>query len=52
MHVYSANYSELDERAAFDLVTLVGVLEYGHLYHPDHRRPPRPRRVANLRDRA
>ena len=41
VRVYSANYSELDERAAFDLVTLIGVLEYGHLYHPEHRRPAR-----------
>ena len=47
VRVYSANYSELDERAAFDLVTLVGVLEYGHLYHPDHR-DPRAAAVANL----
>jgi hypothetical protein len=47
VQVYSANYSELDERAAFDLVTLVGVLEYGHLYHPEHR-DPRAAAVANL----
>jgi hypothetical protein len=47
VRVYSANYSELDERAAFDLVTLVGVLEYGHLYHPEHC-DPRAAAVANL----
>ncbi|WP_272475303.1 class I SAM-dependent methyltransferase [Baekduia alba] len=32
--VFAANYSLLAEREAFDAVTLIGVLEYGHLYHP------------------
>jgi SAM-dependent methyltransferase len=35
VEVYVGNYSELDEEDAFDLVTLIGVLEYGHTYHPD-----------------
>jgi SAM-dependent methyltransferase len=35
VEVYVGNYSELDEHDAFDLVTLIGVLEYGHRYHPD-----------------
>jgi SAM-dependent methyltransferase len=35
VEIYVGNYSELDEEDAFDLVTLIGVLEYGHTYHPD-----------------
>lgn len=46
--VYAANYSQLDERGTFDVVTLNGVLEYGHLYHPDTR-DPHDAAVANLR---
>jgi hypothetical protein len=37
VEVYSANFCELDETGSFDLVTLIGVLEYAHLYHPRHR---------------
>lgn len=46
--LYSANYSQLDEREAFDVVTLIGVLEYGHLYHPAHKGDPERSAVANL----
>ncbi len=46
--VYVANYSELDEEAAFDVVTLVGVLEYGHHYHPDAGGDPHRAALANL----
>ena len=49
VHLYAANYSELDERSAFDVVTLIGVLEYGHLYHPDHHGDPAAAALANLR---
>ncbi len=49
VHLYAANYSGLDEREAFELVTLIGVLEYGHLYHPDHAGDPRGAALANLR---
>ena len=52
VHVYAANYSALDERAAFDVVTLIGVLEYGHLYHPDHRGDPRGGGARQPADRA
>jgi hypothetical protein len=45
VEVYVGNYSELDEHDAFDLVTLVGVLEYGHHYHPQ---TDDPRRAAQL----
>ena len=32
--LFSTNYSNLDEDGAYDAATLIGVLEYGHLYHP------------------
>lgn len=46
--VYAANFSALDERGGFDMVTLVGVLEYSHLYHPLHRDDPAAAAAANL----
>jgi hypothetical protein len=49
VRIYSANYSQLDERETFDVVTLIGVLEYGHLYHPEHKGDPERSAVANLR---
>jgi hypothetical protein len=48
VHLYSANYSQLVERDTFDVVTLIGVLEYGHLYHPEHKGDPDRSAVANL----
>ena len=47
--VYSANYSELAEHDAFDVVTLIGVLEYGHLYHPLLPNDPAGAALDNLR---
>ncbi len=38
--VYSANFFDLDLEKQFDVVTLIGVLEYSHLYHPAHKRNP------------
>ncbi|HET8949389.1 MAG TPA: methyltransferase domain-containing protein [Solirubrobacteraceae bacterium] len=49
VRLYAANYSGLEERQAFELVTLIGVLEYGHLYHPDHMGDARGAALANLR---
>ena len=49
VHLYSANYSQLAERETFDVVTLIGVLEYGHLYHPEHIGDPERSAVANLK---
>ncbi len=49
VHVYCGNYSELTERDAFDLVTLIGVLEYGHLYHPRFGGDPTAAAIDNLR---
>jgi 2-polyprenyl-3-methyl-5-hydroxy-6-metoxy-1,4-benzoquinol methylase len=39
VEVYAGNFSALDEPGGFDLVTLIGVLEYSHLYHPEHSDP-------------
>ncbi len=47
--VYSANYSQLAEQDAFDVVTLIGVLEYSHLYHPVHQNDPVGAALDNLR---
>lgn len=42
--VVAGNFCDLDLRARFDAVTLVGVLEYSHLYSPRH--PGRPELAA------
>lgn len=49
VEVYVGNFSELDEREGFDVVTLIGVLEYGHLYHPVERNRPAAAAAAGLR---
>lgn len=49
VHVYVGNYSELEESEAFDVATLIGVLEYGHLYHPVHGEDPHAAALDNLR---
>lgn len=46
--IYAGNFSDLDEQG-FDVVTLIGVLEYGHLYHPEHGADPEAAALANLR---
>jgi SAM-dependent methyltransferase len=46
--VFSTNYSTLVESDAYDMATLIGVLEYSHLYHPDTQEP-RAAAVENLR---
>jgi SAM-dependent methyltransferase len=46
--LFSANYSELAEAGAYDVATLIGVLEYSHLYHPVHKGDPERAAVANL----
>jgi SAM-dependent methyltransferase len=48
VNVFSTNYSTLEESDAYDMATLIGVLEYSHLYHPDTQEP-RAAAVANLR---
>ncbi len=35
VEVYAGNFSALAEPGGFDMVTLIGVLEYSHLYHPE-----------------
>jgi|GEM_PF-2126322 len=46
--VYSGNYSELAEQGRYDVTTLIGVLEYSHLYHPEHAGDPTAAALANL----
>lgn len=47
--VYSANFFDLDIHNQFDIVTLIGVLEYSHLYHPVHRGKPYEASLAALK---
>ena len=35
VRVAAANFFDLDFGAAYDIATLIGVLEYSHLYHPE-----------------
>jgi 2-polyprenyl-3-methyl-5-hydroxy-6-metoxy-1,4-benzoquinol methylase len=48
VEVYASNFSHFAEPGMFDMVTLIGVLEYSHLYHPDHTEPYAAA-AANLR---
>jgi len=38
--VYTANFFDVDIEKQFDILTLIGVLEYSHLYHPIHKKHP------------
>lgn len=38
--IYGANFLDLDLNGQFDIATLIGVLEYSHLYHPLFRNNP------------
>lgn len=48
IEVYSSNYHELVIRETFDITTLIGVLEYSHMYHPEHREDPVAAAVSTL----
>jgi SAM-dependent methyltransferase len=48
VQLYAGNYSDLAEDGTFDVVTLIGVLEYSHLYHPVHGDDPAAAATANL----
>jgi methyltransferase family protein len=48
VELYAGNYSALDVDGGFDLVTLIGVLEYSHLYHPLYGDDPAAAASANL----
>ena len=47
--VYASNFFDLDVDKQFDIVTLIGVLEYSHLYHPVHREKPHDAALSTLR---
>lgn len=44
----AANFFDLDFAGGFDLTTLIGVLEYSHLYHPVHGSDPDLAARSNL----
>jgi hypothetical protein len=46
--IYAANFFNLDLDKQFDIVTLIGVLEYSHLYHPEDRKNPYDASLAGL----
>jgi len=48
LKVYAANFFDLDLDKQFDIVTLIGVLEYSHLYHPVHREKPHEAALSTL----
>ena len=48
VELYAGNYSALEVDGSFDMVTLIGVLEYSHLYHPLHGDDPVVAASANL----
>lgn len=48
VRVAAANFFDLDFGGAFDLATLIGVLEYSHLYHPEFGDDPARAALSNL----
>ncbi|HEX4521685.1 MAG TPA: glycosyltransferase [Gaiellaceae bacterium] len=48
VRVAAANFFDLDFGRAYDIATLIGVLEYSHLYHPEHRDDPAAAALSNL----
>ena len=48
VRVCAANFFDLDFENAYDIATLIGVLEYSHLYHPELRDDPAGAALSNL----
>lgn len=48
VRVAATNFFDLDFGGAFDLATLIGVLEYSHLYHPEFCHDPARAALSNL----
>jgi len=48
VRVAAANFFDLDFGGAYDVATLIGVLEYSHLYHPEFRHDPARAAASNL----
>jgi GT2 family glycosyltransferase/SAM-dependent methyltransferase len=48
VRVAAANFFDLDFEGAYDIATLIGVLEYSHLYHPELRGDPAGAARSNL----
>lgn len=49
VRLYAANFFDLDLKNKFDIVTLIGVLEYSHLYHPEYNHNPYEASMASLK---
>lgn len=49
VNVYTGNYSQIEFERRYHIATLIGVLEYGHLYLPQHRHSPHQAGVFNLK---
>ena len=48
VRVAAANFFDLDFGGAYDIATLIGVLEYSHLYHPEYPHDPARAAASNL----
>ncbi|HEY4348153.1 MAG TPA: glycosyltransferase [Gaiellaceae bacterium] len=48
VRVAAANFFDLDFGGSYDIATLIGVLEYSHLYHPEHGDNPSAAALSNL----
>ena len=48
VRVAAANFFDLDFAGAYDIATLIGVLEYSHLYHPEYPHDPARAAASNL----
>ncbi len=48
VRVVAANFFDLDFGRAYDIATLIGVLEYSHLYHPEYPHDPARAAASNL----
>jgi GT2 family glycosyltransferase/glycosyltransferase involved in cell wall biosynthesis/ubiquinone/menaquinone biosynthesis C-methylase UbiE/Flp pilus assembly protein TadD len=46
--VYTSNFLDLEINNSFDITTLIGVLEYSHLYHPLYNNSPEKAALSTL----
>jgi GT2 family glycosyltransferase/ubiquinone/menaquinone biosynthesis C-methylase UbiE len=47
--VYKSNFLDLEINNCFDITTLIGVLEYSHLYHPRYNNSPEMAALSTLK---
>lgn len=46
--VYTGNFLDLEINSSFDIATLIGVLEYSHMYHPLYKGAPHKAALSTL----